>query len=135
MKSLARNSLIVLTILGGMYTGLANAQSLQFSKVHIVGTTEDTVPSGKVWKVEAYWQARTSVDQTFTTSCNSDFDHHPIYINGDYFFQFLSSPGTGNTSLFTGVGNKLPLWLPAGYTLKTTCGNDFLSIIEFDVGP
>jgi hypothetical protein len=33
------------------------------------------------------------------------------------------------------VGNLFPLWLKAGEVLQTTCPNNFLSVIEYNIVP
>jgi hypothetical protein len=33
------------------------------------------------------------------------------------------------------VGNQLPIWLKAGDIVQTTCVDNFLSILEFNIVP
>jgi hypothetical protein len=113
----------------------SKAQSLQFSQVMLVSSTQLTVPVGKVWKVESYWKANTFLtSNTNYTTCTSNDYHSPFVVNGNIYY-VLRGVTTGYSALYTCVGNEFPLWLPAGTTLKTICSCDFLSVIEFTVIP
>jgi hypothetical protein len=113
-----------------------HAQGLQFSQVLKISNVEDTVPAGKVWKVESYWQSQTYFDPNVELStCGIVDRHHPFVVDDAYYFKFDGSPGTGTTSRWTSVGNEFPLWLPAGTRLRTVCPDDFLSVLEFEAGP
>lgn len=131
-----RNTLLI--ILGFLFFGSLSAQSLTFSRVLQVYDVEDTVPAGKVWKVESYWQANTSFySEVATASCPGpdDQEHHPFWVDNNDYYTFEGSPGTGAANRWTAPGNTFPLWLPAGARLRTSCPDDFLSVIEFNSGP
>ena len=115
---------------------LAGAQgSLQFNQVIMVGTQQQTVPSGKVWKVNSFLQAVTTYSgNNNSTSCSSTSWHSPFIMNGDRYYAF-SGLTTGSGTLFMGVGNHFPFWAPAGTTFQTVCSGDVLSIIEFNIVP
>jgi hypothetical protein len=110
--------------------------NLQFNQVVKVSNTSQTVPAGKVWKVEAYLQANTSITEfvEFPT-CNFPDRQHPFLINSKPYYQINGSPGHGSSGIFMAVGNLFPLWLKAGETVQTTCPDNFLSIIEFNIIP
>jgi hypothetical protein len=110
--------------------------NLQFNQVVKVNNTAQTVPAGKVWKVEAYLQANTSISEfvEFPT-CNFPDRQHPFLINSKPYYQINGSPGHGSSGIFMAVGNLFPLWLKAGETVQTTCPDNFLSIIEFNIIP
>ena len=102
----------------------AHAQgSLQFNQVKLVADVTETVPTGKVWKIESvysskglYWGPGTgSWGVNHLNDCNS-----PCY------------PGFGSTGQQQCVSTKnlwidgveiseydLPLWLPEGSTLRS----------------
>jgi hypothetical protein len=123
---------IIALLLTFTYT---NAQSLQFSQVILVSSTQQVVPAGKVWKVESYWKANTFLtSSTNYNTCTSNDYHSPFMVNGNIYY-VLRGVTTGYSALYTCVGNEFPLWLPAGTTLKTICSCDFLSVIEFTVIP
>jgi hypothetical protein len=113
---------------------VAGAQgNLQFNQVLRIGTTPQTVPTGKVWKVVSFWQSDTRLTQNFnTTTCGSTTNNSPFLINSVNYF-YAKPYGWGSTTAFVTVGNEFPLWLPAGETLNTLCTNDFLSVIEFNI--
>ena len=111
----------------------SSAQSLSFSRVKVITNVEDTVPVGKVWKIEAILTTYL-YQYTSGTSCLSDDDSREIMLNGSSKIIQGNGTGTGVTSISTG-GHSLPFWLPAGFRLKTTCANTSLSIIEFTVVP
>jgi hypothetical protein len=114
-----------------------NAQgNLQFNQVLRVGNTAQTVPVGKVWKVETYMQANTSISEyTEFPNCNFPDRQHPFLVNSVPYYQINGSPGHGSSGIRMAVGNLFPLWLKSGEVLQTTCPNNFLSVIEYNVVP
>ena len=115
------------------FCGNSYSQSLNFNRVIIVHANEDTVPVGKVWKVESFMQRDANVASGTTTNCLSS-NIHPIVINGLNYF-LIKDTATGLSTSLVLADQKLPFWLPAGYRLKTMCTDDFLSVIEFTVTP
>jgi hypothetical protein len=152
---------IILTGFFVLAAFLTHAQgTLQFNRVLLVGPTPQTVPAGKVWKIEnVYYETGTfkqasSGSGTCTNPCNGSTqiwtsyntvscafsNTTPITING--VACSLGSPGS-------------PLWLPAGVVLsgssKTcidsgyygscsscpspTVINAYASVIEFNIIP
>jgi hypothetical protein len=110
--------------------------NLQFNQVVRVNNTAQTVPVGKVWKVESYLQANTSITEFVEyPTCNFPDRQHPFLVNNKPYYQINGSPGHGSSGIFMAVGNLFPLWLNAGETLRTTCPDNFLSIIEFNIVP
>jgi hypothetical protein len=110
--------------------------NLQFNQVLKVNNSAQTVPTGKVWKVEAYMQAFTSISEFAEyPTCNFPDRQHPFLINNKPYYQINGSPGHGSSGIFMAVGNLFPLWLKAGETVQTTCPDNFLSIIEFNIIP
>lgn len=114
-----------------------NAQgNLQFNQVLRIGNTAQTVPVGKVWKVETYMQANTSISEfTEYPNCNFPDRQHPFLVNSVPYYQINGSPGHGSSGIMMAVGNLFPLWLKSGEVLQTTCPNNFLSVIEYNVVP
>jgi len=120
---------------------IAQAQgSLQFNQIKLV-TTLETVPAGKVWKVESViynipidisgYQAAN------TANCNStNYRSTSIEVNGT-----PTKVGQGTTTaaysnlLYTHAYTRLPVWLPAGATLSGGPCNLQVSVIEFNVIP
>ena len=110
--------------------------NLQFNQVIRVNNTAQTVPSGKVWKVETYMQSNTySSEYIEYPSCNFSDRQHPFLINSKPYYQINGSPGHGSSGIMMAVGNLFPLWLKAGEIVQTTCPDNFLSIIEYNIVP
>jgi hypothetical protein len=118
------------------FTGFGQ-YNLQLNQVVLVSNTIQTVPAGKVWKVESYMQAGIAAPDMIEigTACAYSDRHHPMIVNGQTYYLINGSPGHGSTGTFLAVGNLLPLWLPAGATIRTACAKDVLSIIEFNLVP
>ena len=111
--------------------------NLQLNQVVLVSNTIQTVPAGKVWKVESYMQAGIAAPDMIEigTACAYSDRHHPMIVNGQTYYLINGSPGHGSSGTFLAVGNLLPLWLPAGATIRTACAKDVLSVIEFNLVP
>lgn len=118
-----------------MISGVFYAQNLQFSQVIIVSNTDQTVPTGKVWKIESYQQQQIGYGTNSpTTSCADLNRPRPYYIDGNTYND-IKGTGWGSSSILYAAGNTFPIWLKAGQTCRTSCSGDFLSIIEFSVVP
>lgn len=131
MKFLFALVLALLSIVGyGQY-------NLQLNQVVLVSNTQQTVPAGKVWKVESYMQAGIAAPDMIEVggSCVYSDRHHPMIVNGQTYFLINGSPGHGSSGTFLAASNILPMWLPAGSTLRTACAKDVLSVIEFNLVP
>jgi hypothetical protein len=114
--------------------------NLQFNQVKLV-TNQETVPVGKVWKVESVIYNIPSGSNTYQTGnygdCSaSDYNKSAIVVDG-----YPTKVGQGTTPLgyssgtYTHTYTILPLWLPAGATLSGgTCLNK-ISVIEFNIIP
>ena len=118
------------------FTGFGQ-YNLQLNQVVLVSNTIQTVPAGKVWKVESYMQAGIAAPDMIETggTCALSDRHHPMIVNGQTYYLINGSPGHGSSGTFLAVGNLLPLWLPAGATIRTACAKDVLSVIEFNLVP
>ena len=111
--------------------------NLQFNQVKLVSTVE-TVPVGKIWKVE---NILPSVRPTTTSWGNATLDF-TILVNGQtVYYLSAESKGslygngqTGITSMSAGIGAS-PIWLPAGTTLATGQNILSLSVVEFNIVP
>lgn len=110
--------------------------NLQFNQVIRVNNSAQTVPIGKVWKVETYMQSNTHISEWVEyPGCTYPDRQHPFLINSKPYYQINGSPGHGSSGIMMAVGNLFPLWLKAGEVVQTTCPDNFLSIIEYNVVP
>jgi hypothetical protein len=107
--------------------------NLQFNQVLKVEDVNQTVPSGKVWKVESYHQEQVGISTSLpNTGCADLTRTRPYYVD-NVSYQHLQPIGNGNSSFASAATNEFPLWLRQGQTLRTSCPGDFLSVIEFNV--
>jgi len=118
--------LLFTTLLFCGLTFTSNSQTLEFNQVLLVTLTTqgDTVPQGKVWKVES------SVSE--------------IYTNGETYFHvnnnkciiargYVNNVGNQGYGTAMGLTNSIfPLWLPAGTIVTSGDLVSALSIIEFN---
>ena len=129
-----RNLFVLFFICFSSY--LFSQGNLQFNQVLSVSTTPQTVPVGKVWKVETYMQSRTILTEFFEyPNCSFPDRQHPFLVNNKPYYQVNGSPGHGSSGIMMAVSNFLPLWLKPGDVVQTTCQDNFLSILEFNVVP
>ena len=111
--------------------------NLQLNQVLLVNNSIQTVPVGKVWKVESYMQAGIAAPDMIETggTCALIDRHHPMIVNGQSYYLINGSPGHGSSGTFLAASNILPMWLPAGATLRTACSKDVISVIEYNLVP
>jgi len=114
--------------------------NLEFSQVKMV-TTVETVPTGKVWKVESVVYNIGHDVSPYSANANatcgqSNWRASSIEINGT-----PTKVGQGSMAQpYSSVQNymsftKLPLWLPAGFTLNGGPCNLMVNVIEFTIVP
>lgn len=113
------------------------AQNLVFSQVKLVSTVE-TVPVGKVWKIEGvnYSLLFPSTSMTSSTSNTSSNTDATMLLNG----QSSTILAWRSRSVNNGSSNLLwekdwPMWIPAGATLEAGFGVLSFSVIEFTIVP
>jgi hypothetical protein len=123
-----------------LLSNLASAQgNLQFNQVKLV-TSLETVPLGKVWKIESVIYniaATASGYQASNGSCNSStYESTSIEIAGIPTKVGQGTQAASYSNLqYTHSYTILPLWIPAGTTLSGgTCLNK-ISVIEFNIIP
>ena len=120
---------------------LALAQgNLQFNQVKLV-TALETVPAGKVWKIESVIYNIAEGSTTYQTGnyggCNTnDYNSAAIIVAGT-----PTKVGQGTSPLAYSNGayvhsyTILPIWLPAGTTLSGGICLNKISVIEFNITP
>lgn len=112
----------------------ANAQgNLQFNQVLKISTTIETVPAGKVWKIESYQQSNVSGTSNSTNTC--DVARVRPYIIDGQVYHNIKNIASGNAGYIYAAENRMPIWLAEGQTAATSCPSDFLSVIEFNIIP
>ena len=123
------------------FTSFSNAQTLTFSQVLLVGNTAQTVPTGKVWKVESYLlNNSTTVNNSAGNCVAAGTNPGALFIvaaPGGATYNFMYRPVQANPSSSGqwGFGATFPFWLPAGSQLASNCASWYLSVIEFSINP
>lgn len=112
--------------------------TLQFNRVVLV-TTQQSVPAGKVWKVESVIVPIAANNPSYASSGSSNcgssfFRNHTFRINGVETKAGAGSMPITNTG-YEASYTQLPLWLPAGATLDGGPCNIQVSVIEFNILP
>jgi hypothetical protein len=118
------------------FTSIAFSQgNLQFNQVKLV-SNQETVPNGKVWKVEnAIYSGGTvfCVGQALYQSCGTS-SHSPVI----YGLMEFKIDGISNYIPLSNNGlsqSIFPFWLPAGKSLTASTNMRYLSVIEFNIIP
>ncbi len=109
--------------------------NLQFNQVLTIREVATTVPAGKVWKVESYQQATISVTSSGAISTCADLTRTRPYTIDGYLYYDIGNVASGSGGYIVIAQNQFPIWLKEGQIINTTCPNDFLSIIEFNIVP
>jgi hypothetical protein len=126
-----------------------NAQgNLQFNQVKLV-TTSETVPAGKVWKLENYLpssQLAIDLNRQPNQASAGGTKNFIVLVNGaQVFLQTTITREVGRNDGYwsqdgyaTAADYRIfdaPLWLPAGTTLAASTNVMSLSVVEFNVLP
>ncbi|MFZ4061543.1 MAG: hypothetical protein ACOYK5_10000 [Bacteroidia bacterium] len=115
--------------------GLAWGQTLQFSQVLLVSSNTQTVPAGKVWKVENILASSSLVASgNQTVNFSITVDNTQVFVAGANSQVNVYNQGVQSMS---STSNQLvqPIWLPAGSTLAAGQNVFRVSVIEFTVLP
>jgi hypothetical protein len=115
--------------------GLAWGQTLQFSQVLLVSSNTQTVPAGKVWKVENILASSSLVASgNQTVNFSISVDNSQVFVAGANSQVNVYNQGVQSMS---STSNQLvqPIWLPAGSTLAAGQNVFRVSVIEFNVLP
>ena len=126
---------IIFSIFFSITMLVVNGQgNLQFNQIVIVSSVNQTVPAGKVWKLESYQQEQVSIAyMSPAPSCVPLDRQRPYYIDNIYYYN-IELAGGGST-IYNVAKNNFPIWLKASQTVRTSCSGDFISIIEFNIIP
>jgi len=118
------------------------AQNLQFGKTKLIDSKTDTVPVGKVWKIENFTYSKSLANCPTGGSTVNITDS--IVLNGNKMavraqrfsgVEDLRGWGTSLAPEYLLWEQKTPLWLPAGTTLSAGRGVLYISVLEFKEAP
>jgi hypothetical protein len=123
----------------------AQNKTLAFNQVLLINSTPQTVPVGKVWKVEGVAGQRV-IQYQFASNSNTDYNpaNCLITINGAGISVLQTvATGAGNGNGNGGLGysgfayaaspTTFPLWLPEGTSLAASTNVSYISVVEFNV--
>ena len=121
--------------------------NLQFNQVKMIVNTDppQTVPIGKVWKIESVFSYGTmDTYPTGNSASNQSFFSNCGVPSGSYYPEgrYMAINAIPLSFGIQGVGyptNQLPIWLPAGSTICTCSNSNYCargySLIEFNIVP
>jgi hypothetical protein len=122
-----------------------HAQNLQFGKSKLIDSKRDTVPSGKVWKIESFvYKLPPANCPTGSTAINITdsivLNGNKIGVRAQRFTGTVTyqagSQGVAATSPNLVIWEqKTPMWIPAGTTLSAAGGVLYINVLEFNETP
>lgn len=136
---------LFICVMGGVLLcipGEVKAQgNLQFNRAILVSSPQ-TVPTGKVWKVESALIANP-VHPPVAASTHINANSAVITVNGNavYVFSTYWAQGTAGyhydrgPNIDTHVQTVFPFWLPAGNSVGASSNVHYVSVIEFNIVP
>jgi hypothetical protein len=146
------SALLIVALMAGAGQSFAQGSNLVYNGVQIHSNTQQTVPAGAVWKVTSIYGEETQ--QCINANCSNPSHYGFAIISGVYVNNVLipstirgfrvsharyNDSACAASSFTTDLTcankstdpNLLPLWLPAGTTIRSTGPNSFYSVIEF----
>lgn len=133
---------LLILFFGCIHLPLLFSQSgtnLQFERVVLIGSSADTVPLGRVWKVESVLSSsqlapslpanNTSQDKTnvLQIRVNNTLISVAAWLENVYA-SYRGHSAFGNVT-------SLPIWLPENTTLEISSNAAYISVLEFKVVP
>jgi len=159
MKTTVMSALFVL--LSTVY--LSAQGTLQFNQAKIIGSSLETVPAGKVWKVTSVYGTSSVcnlIGPCYTALSPNSYafaQQSGLKVNGTSIVSksiwtrldfYTNNTCTDNPRAFSNAGtckadamdqasdpNLLPMWIPAGATVSSLGNGSFVSVIEFNIIP
>ena len=132
---------VILLFVVGSGTRLS-AQNLQFGRTKLIDSKTDTVPTGKIWKIENFTYSKSLANCPTGGATVNITDS--IVLNGNKMavraqrFSGVEDLRGWSTSLapeYLLWEQRTPLWLPAGTTLSAGRGVLYISVLEFKEAP
>jgi hypothetical protein len=109
--------------------------NLQFNQVKLI-TTSQTVPVGKLWKVESVQYNGGATFAINTAGPVPVVGTMAITVNGaTLYVNTVYTSGSYAYPTVLSNGSSFPMWLPAGTTLAASTNCAFVNVIEFNVVP
>lgn len=148
-----------------MIISLSAQGTLQFNQAKIIGSSTQTVPANKVWKVTSIYGVIKSCKligpcytplspNSYAWATQSGFiingesvPSRLIWEKGDFFSNnsctndprsFATTSTSSCTMMAADLAsdpNILPIWLPAGTNVSSIGSTSFVSVLEFNIIP
>ena len=118
-----------------MYSAAYSQGNLKFFQVIKIVDVDQTVPAGKVWKLESYHQTTVGISTSMPTTGCADLSRPRPYFIDNTPYHYLVGIGNGVSTFASTANNEFPIWLGAGRSVRTSCPGDFISVIEFSIIP
>jgi hypothetical protein len=159
MKNLIISSICVLIAVAS----LSAQGTLEFNQAKIVGSSVETVPVGKVWKITSVYGTSSVcnlIGPCYTALSPMSYafaQQSGLKVNGTSIVSksvwtrldfYTNNTCTDNPRAFSNAGtckadaldqasdpNLLPMWIPAGATVSSLGNGSFVSVIEFNIIP
>jgi len=121
-------------------TEIRAQKTLEFNSVLLVYSTPQSVPAGKVWKVESYMPSGAMVSTGVSMSGWGTTTWYARYIkinNNNVWVERVFWADYGQSTQYPQTTNSLdgPMWLPELTTLSASNGVYAISVVEFNVIP
>jgi hypothetical protein len=130
--------LILITGLVFAFVQMKSQGNLQFNQVKLLNASE-TVPNGKVWKVENMVYSTEVVSATAWGSLGysgttANEQVNKIILNGNQITVRKSSSQAGNSNANSVTWEMAyPLWLSSGTVIAPGTGVLYINVVEFNV--
>ncbi len=130
--------LILITGLVFAFVQMKSQGNLQFNQVKLLNASE-TVPNGKVWKVENIVYSTEVVSATAWGSLGysgttANEQVNKIILNGNQITVRKSSSQAGNSNANSVTWEMAyPLWLSSGTVIAPGTGVLYINVVEFNV--
>jgi len=105
----------------------ATSYNLGFSQVKLVGNIEETVPSGKVWKITNVLPSQTHSNSSVLIKVNQS-NIEIISNNRDQNTNQYNDPSISSMTILNGA-----IWLPANTDLQASDNCQYISVVEFNI--
>ena len=124
MKKIILISFLILSC--SLFYGQGSS-NLGFSQVKLVGTTTETVPTGKVWKITNVLPSQTNSNSSVLIKVNGN-NIEIISNNRDQDANQYTDPSISSMTILNGA-----IWLPANTDLQASDNCQYISVVEFNI--
>jgi hypothetical protein len=128
-------NILILALFSILGSQLYSQGNLQLNQAKLISTVQ-TVPAGKIWKVES---AQYTGGPTFVVNNAGPVPivgTMAIIVNGvTIYLNTIYASGTFAYPTVLSNALSFPIWLPAGSTLAASTNTAFVNVLEFNIIP